>query len=309
MAVASGQNVVIGMKAESQYGSVESGTDYVVVPFNSVSLSLAKTTHESAVINGNRDIQDVIMGAHSVTGDITFHLAHQPAYIDMFEGLLGDTTASSGAYGVGLDRQSYTIQQSFDTDLAGGNDNHQYTGCEINSFNMTIPADGLIECSFGIIGATMATATASTDTDPDNTGANYVETNNPFHSSQVTITEGAANSITTDLSLTIENGISTSNRVGSNIPIKGGIGKCRVTGSMTCHFTSDALLAKFIDNTASSLTISMGSTTTGLSFSMPKIIYTTGAVEVTEGLLSVAVDFVAVSNNGASTITIDTDLS
>ena len=309
MAVASGQNVVIGMKAESDYGSVESGTDYVVVPFNSVSLSLAKTTHESAVINGNRDIQDVIMGAHSVTGDITFHLAHQPAYIDMFEGLLGDTTASSGAYGVGLDRQSYTIQQSFDTDLAGGNDNHQYTGCEINSFNMTIPADGLIECSFGIIGATMATATASTDTDPDNTGANYVEANNPFHSSQVTITEGAANSITTDLSLTIENGISTSNRVGSNIPIKGGIGKCRVTGSMTCHFTSDALLAKFIDNTASSLTISMGSTTTGLSFSMPKIIYTTGAVEVTEGLLSVAVDFVAVSNNGASTITIDTDLS
>ena len=308
MAVASGQNVVIGMKAESTYGSVESGTDYVVVPFNSVSLSLAKTTHESAVINGNRNIQDVIMGAHSVSGDISFHLAHQPAYIDMFEGLLGDSTASSGAYGVGLDRQSYTIQQSFDTDLQGGNDNHQYTGCEINTFSMTIPADGLIECSFSIIGATMSTATASTDTDPDDTGANYVETNNPFHSSQVTITEGTANSITTDLSLTIENGISTSNRVGSNIPIKGGIGKCRVSGSMTCHFTSDALLAKFIDNTSSALTISMGSGATGLSFAMPKIIYTTGAVEVTEGLLSVAVDFVAVSNDGASTITIDTIL-
>ena len=248
------------------------------------------------------------MGAHSVSGDISFHLAHQPAYIDMFEGLLGDSTASSGAYGVGLDRQSYTIQQSFDTDLQGGNDNHQYTGCEINTFSMTIPADGLIECSFSIIGATMSTATASTDTDPDDTGANYVETNNPFHSSQVTITEGTANSITTDLSLTIENGISTSNRVGSNIPIKGGIGKCRVSGSMTCHFTSDALLAKFIDNTSSALTISMGSGATGLSFAMPKIIYTTGAVEVTEGLLSVAVDFVAVSNDGASTITIDTIL-
>ena len=78
---------------------------------------------------------------------------------------------------------------------------------------------------------------------------------------------------------------------------------------MTCHFTSDALLAKFIANTSSSLTISMGSGATGLSFTMAKIIYTTGAVEVTEGLLSVSCDFVAVSNDGASTIVIDTALS
>ena len=80
---------------------------------------------------------------------------------------------------------------------------------------------------------------------------------------------------------------------------------------MTCHFTSDALLAKFIANTSSSLTIQFGanSSATSLKFTMAKIIYTTGAVEVTEGLLSVAVDFVAVSNDGASTITIDTDLS
>lgn len=309
MAIASGTNVVIGMKKESTYGAVEAGTDYVIVPFNSVSLQLAKTNHESAVITGDRNLQDVIMGSHSVSGEIAFHLAHQPAYIDMFEGLLGDSTASSGAYDVGSERQSYTIQQSFDTDLAGGDDNHRYSGCEFNTFSMTIPADGLIECSVGIVGATMTTETTSTDTDPDNGGGNYVEANNPFHSSDVTITEGAANSICTDLSLNIDNGLATTNRIGSDIPLQGGIGKCRVSGSMTCHFESSTLLEKFISDTSSSLTISMGSGASGISFTMAKIIYTTGAVEVGgEGLLSVNMDFVAVSNDGASTLVIDTSL-
>ena len=54
----------------------------------------------------------------------------------------------------------------------------------------------------------------------------------------------------------------------------------------------------------------LGATGTGKTFTMAKIIYTTGAVEVGgEGLLSVSMDFVAVTNGTASTLVIDTDLS
>ena len=300
MAIASGTNVVVGFKKEAAYGSEVAGTDYQIIPFKSASLTLAKTNHESAVITGNRELQDVIMGAHSVTGEISFDLAHQPAYIGMLQGVLGDNSLTGGAMQIGSERQSYTIVQDFGADLNGGDDAHVYTGCEFNNFSMSIPADGLVECSVGIVGATMTTETAGNDADPDDGGSNYVEANNPFHSS----------AILTDLSLSVENGIETTNKVGAVIPIQGGIGKCRVSGSLTAHFTTPALLEKFISNTSSTLTISFGSSTTGISFTMAKIIYTTGSVEVGgEGLLSVAMDFVAVAASATqSALVIDTAL-
>lgn len=310
MTIASGTNVVVGFKKETTYGSEVAGTDYQIIPFKSASLSLAKSSHESAVITGNRELQDVIMGAHSVTGEISFDLAHQPAYISMLQGVLGDSSFSAGALQIGSERQSYTIVQDFGADLNGGDDAHVYTGCEFNNFSMSIPADGLIECSVGIVGATMTTETSGNDTDPDNGGLNYVEANDPFHSSNATITSSNLDAILTDLSLSVENGIETTNKVGDVIPIQGGIGKCRVSGSVTAHFTSPNLLEKFISNTSSSLTISFGSNATGISFTMAKIIYTTGAVEVGgEGLLSVSMDFVAVAaSQFQSALVIDTAL-
>ena len=309
MAIASGTNVVVGFKKETVYGEEVAGEDYQIIPFKSASLSLAKTNHESAVITGNRELQDVIMGAHSVTGEISFDLAHQPAYIGMLQGVLGDSVLSAGAMQIGSERQSYTIVQDFGADLNGGDDAHVYTGCEFNNFSMSIPADGLVECSVGIVGATMSTETSGNDVDPDTGGTNYVEANDPFHSSNATITSGASG-ILTDLSLSVENGIETTNAVGEVIPIQGGIGKCRVSGSLTAHFTTPALLEKFINNDSSTLTISFGSNTTGISFTMAKIIYTTGSVEVGgEGLLSVAMDFVAVAASATqSALVIDTAL-
>ena len=310
MTIASGTNVVVGFELESTYGTAATGNDYEIIPFKSASLSLAKTNHESAVITGNRELQDVIMGAHSVTGEISFDLAHQPAYIGMLQGVLGDSSLSGGAMQIGSERQSYTIVQDFGADLNGGDDAHVYTGCEFNNFSMSVPADGLVECSVGIVGATMTTETAGNDADPDDGGANYVEANNPFHSSDATITSSEAAAILTDLSLSVENGIETTNAVGEVVPIQGGIGKCRVSGSLTAHFTTPALLEKFISNTSSTLTISFGSSTTGISFTMAKIIYTTGVVEVGgEGLLSVAMDFVAVAASATqSALVIDTAL-
>jgi len=313
MAIASGTNVVVGFKKETVYGEEVAGEDYQIIPFKSASLSLAKTNHESAVITGNRELQDVIMGAHSVTGEISFDLAHQPAYTTMLQAVLGSTAdGSATAFGIDKLRQSFTIVQDFGADINNGNDAHVYTGCEFNNFSMSIPADGLIECSVGIVGRTMvAQANALDANGPDDDGSHYVEVNDPFHSSNATITSSNLDAILTDLSLSVENGIETTNKVGDVKPIQGGISKCRVSGSVTAHFTSANLLDKFISNTSSSLTISFGSNTAGISFTMAKIIYTTGAVEVGgEGLLSVAMDFVAVANSATeSTLVIDTDLS
>lgn len=307
MGIASGQNTTLHIQEETSYGVAPSG-NYTALGFASVSLALAKTNHESMVITGSREVQDVIMGSHSVTGDISFPLAHQDAYIEAISAVLGDTTASGGAFEVGNERNSYTLSVSHEQDISGNDDVHLFKGCEFNSFGLTIPADGLVECTFGVVGATMTTENSSSLGTPEAFNA----TDNPFHSSAVTITEGGSQSaIITDLTLNIDNGISTTNRIGSVTPIQGGISKCRVTGTLTAHFTSGVLYEKFVANTSSSLLISMGSGSTGLSFNMPNVVFTTGTVEVAgEGLLTVQMEFVATeTTGGASTITFDSSIS
>ena len=314
MAIQSGQTVDLTFAKESSYGDKIGGDVYTRIPYNSCSLALTKTTQESNQLTGDRNVHDVFQGAHSVAGDITFNLSHQAVFIEMFEALLGDHTASSGVLEVGTERSSYTIHQAF-TDLATTKDNHVYVGCEFNSFSMTIPADGLVECTFGIVGSSME----SHDNRQDGTVSNFSDTNEPFHSSNCTISidGGSGNLATvTDFSLSIDNGISTTNRIGAVKPIQGGISKCRVTGSLTAHFDSTTLYEKFIDtNNFVDIVVTCGAAggaETGIRFDMSKVRVTAGAVEIGgEGLVSVALEFTAMRNdaNDQSTILIDTDLS
>ena len=314
MTIQSGQTVDLTFGKETTYGSAIGGDVYTRIPYNSCSLSLTKSTQESNQLTGDRNVHDVFQGAHSVSGDITFNLSHQAVFTEMFEAILGDHTASNGVIEVGSERASYTIHQAF-TDLSTTKDNHQYVGCEFNSFSMTIPADGLVECTVGVIGATMT----SHDNRQDGTVSNFSDTNEPFHSSDCEITiDGGSTALTTitELSLSIDNGIATTNRVGSDVPIQGGIGKCRVTGSMTAHFESTTLYEKFLDNNNFvDLTIRVGASggaETGILFDMSKVRITAGNIEIGgEGLVSVALEFTALRNdsNDQSTIQIDTDLS
>jgi len=311
MPIANGQNVKLSIKEETTYGTAITNAAYDVFPFKSVNLSLTKTNHESAVITGDREVQDVIMGALSVAGDVSFDLSNQAAYITGLLGIMGDDAASSGVIEIGPVRQSYTFHQTF-LDLSSNNDVHVFKGCEFNSFSMTIPSDGLIECSFGLIGSTMTTENAEID----GAEANYTDTNNPYHSSEAVISlGGATTAIITDFSLAIDNGLATTNKIGALEAQQGGISKCRVTGSFTAHFDDSAGVGhyeKFLANTKEAIVVTLGSGSTGMSFTMAEVVYTTSTVEVGgEGLLSISAEFTAIykDSNNTSALVIDTDLS
>lgn len=311
MAIQSGQNTKLSIQEETTYGTAITDAAYDVVPFTSVNLTLAKTNFESAVITGDRQVQDVIMGAHSVTGDVSFELSHQGAYIEMLRAVLGANALESGGdFTIGLTRQSYTLHQTFLDLASGNNDVHVFKGCEFNTFSMTIPADGLIECSFGVIGSTMTTE----NSEIDGSETNYNDENNPYHSSQAVVSlGGATTALVTDFSLSIDNGISTANEIGSVLAVQGGIGKCRVTGSMTVHFDTQgvAQMEKFINNDKEAVIVTLGSGQTGIKFTMAEVVYTTGTVEVSgEGLVSCSMEFSAIhkDTNNTSSLVIDTSL-
>ena len=310
MPIANGQNVKLSIKEETTYGNAITDAAYDVFPFKSVNLSLTKTNHESGVITGDREVQDVIMGAVSVAGDVSFDLSHQAAYITGLLGIMGDDATSNGVINIGSVRQSYTFHQTF-LDLNSNNDVHVFKGCEFNSFSMTIPSDGLIECSFGLIGSTMTTENAEID----GAEANYTDTNNPYHSSEADISlGGATTAIITDFSLAIDNGLATTNKIGALEAQQGGISKCRVTGSFTAHFDDSAGVGhyeKFLANDKEAIVVTLGSSTTGMSFTMAEVVYTTSTVEVGgEGLLSISAEFTAIykDSNNTSALVIDNDL-
>tara|TARA_R110002153_G_scaffold80034_9_gene203866 strand:- start:1483 stop:2418 length:936 start_codon:yes stop_codon:yes gene_type:complete len=311
MPIANGQNVKLSIKEEATYGTAITDAAYDVFPFKSVNLTLTKTNHESAVITGDREVQDVIMGALSVAGDVSFDLSNQAAYVTGLLGIMGDNAASSGVIEIGSVRQSYTFHQTF-VDLNSNNDVHVFKGCEFNSFSMSIPSDGLIECSFGLIGSTMSTE----NSEIDGSEANYTDTNNPYHSSDAVISlGGATTAIVTDFSLAIDNGLATTNKIGALEAQQGGISKCRVTGSFTAHFDdSDGVghYEKFLANTKEAIIVTLGSGSTGMKFTMAEVVYTTSTVEVGgEGLLSISAEFTAIykDSNNTSSLVIDTDLS
>ena len=311
MPIANGQNVKLSIQEEATYGVAITDAAYDVFPFKSVNLSLTKTNHESAVITGDREVQDVIMGSVSVAGDVSFDLSHQAAYIEGLRAVMGvNALEAGGDFQIGSVRQSYTFHQTF-LDLSSNNDVHVFKGCEFNAFSMTIPSDGLIECSFSLIGSTMTTE----NSEIDGSEANYTDTNNPYHSSDAVISlGGATTAIVTDFSLAIDNGLATTNKIGSLEAQQGGISKCRVTGSFTAHFDdSDGVghYEKFLANTKEAIIVTLGSGATGIKFSMAEVVYTTSTVEVGgEGLLSISAEFTAIYKDSSNTsaLVIDTAL-
>lgn len=301
---ASGANTRLALEAESTYGTEPSG-NWSIFPFNSHTLGLTKAVNESAIITGDRNVKNVKLGAHQVAGDITFDLSNQAIYSEVFRALLGSTTITNGQSGVGTERISFSGQTEF-LDLTGINDVHIYNGLEMNSLGLSIPATGICTGTLGVVGQTM-------DTEATSVGGTLVaadDTNLPFDASEVTITEGAADSIVTELSLNIDNGLSNQNVVGSVLAAQGAGGKCRVTGSMTALFESGTLLEKFIANTESALTLEFGSGADGFRFVMPRIVFTAGASPVEgDGLISLSMEFQALANGNASSITFDDDLT
>jgi hypothetical protein len=314
MTIANGQNVKLSIQEETVYGTAITDAPYAIFPFNSVNLSLTKTNHESQVITGNREVQDVIMGAVSVAGDVSFELSHQAAYIEGLRAVMGDdalgTGGDAGEINIGSVRQSYTFHQTF-LDLGSNSDVHVFKGCEFNSFSMSIPSDGLVECTFGLIGSTMSVE----NSEIDGTEEGFVDANNPYHSNDCVITLGSATTaIITDFSLAIDNGLATTNKIGAEAAQQGGISKCRVTGSFTAHFTDTDGVGqynKFINGTKELLSVQLGTGNTGMKFTMPEVVYTTATVEVGgEGLLSVSTEFTAIykDNGNLSALEIDTAL-
>jgi len=294
MTTATGARHSAGFIAEATYGTTVATPAFADIRHTGMSLALTKNTFESAEVRSDRQIAHFRHGVRNIAGDIGIELSYG-TFDDFLEALMGGTWAANVLL-AGTSRRSFTIERYF-ANIAIP-EWHRFTGCEVNSLNLSITPDAIITGSFGIVGKDNSIGTAIL------TGATYpaATTTSPFDAFTGTINEGGASIGTvTGLEITIENGLSPLFVVGSNTTERPSIGKSRVTGTLTAFFESKTLLEKFINETASSIDITLTDGTSSIQLDLPNIKYTGGQPDVEgEGEVTIALPFTALYSSGDS---------
>ena len=300
MTIANGAQHSLHYVAETTYGTTPSTPSFKPLPHTGTSLGLTKDAIESEKLRGDRQVEDFRHGNKSVGGDITGELEYG-AFDDLIEAVFCGTWTSD-VLKTGTTRRSFTIERKFG-DLATP-EYHRHTGCEINTFGLSVSPNSMITATFGVIGKDLSLATTTVS------GATYANDagNTPFDSFTGSITEGGSSIATvTALELNIENGIEPLFTVGSQTTSRPSIGKSRATGTLTTYFESKSLYEKFLNETSSSISLTL----TDLDgndylIELGNVKYNSGQPDVSgEGTITIAMEFVALyDSTDASNIVI-----
>ena len=304
MTIANGAQHSLHYVAETTYGTTPSTPSFKPLPHTGTSLGLSKDAIESEKLRGDRQVEDFRHGNKSVAGDITSELEYG-AFDDVLEAVFCGTWTSD-VLKTGTTRRSFTIERKFG-DLATP-EYHRHTGCEMNTFGLSVAPNSMVTATFGVIGKDLAIATSVV------TGASYASDagNSPFDSFTGSINEGGSSIATvTALELSIENGIEPLFTVGSQTTSRPSIGKSRATGTLTTYFESKALYEKFLNETSSSLDLTL-TDLDGNSYQIElgNVKYNSGQPDVGgEGTITIAMEFVALydGTDGSNIVITRTD--
>ena len=188
----------------------------------------------------------------------------------------------------GTTRRSFTIERNF-SDIVQF---QRYTGCEFDKFSLSVKPEGIVDCTFSVLGQGQSGGVSILS------GATYpaATTGSPFDGFSGTITEGGTTiALVTDVKLDLVNGLNPLFVVGSAQTIQPSIGRSNVTGTVTAFFQDAALINKFINETASALSFTVGDGTNTMTFTCPRIKYTGAPPNVAgEGPIVLAMPFQAI---------------
>lgn len=288
MTFANGAQHSLHFIAETTYGTTPSTPGFSPIPHTGTSLAVSKDAVESEKLRGDRQVEDFRHGNKTVGGDITCELEYE-AFDDLLEAVCCGTWATD-VLKAGTTRRSFTIQRKFG-DLATP-EFHTYKGCEFNTLAVSVSPNAMVTTTFGVIGKDLTLATSAI------TGSTFAADvgNSPFDSFTGSISEGGSSIATvTSIEFTLENGIEPLFSVGSQTTNRPSIGRSRLTGTLTTYFESKTLYEKFLNETSSSITLTLTDLDgNSYEFDFSNVKYNSGQPDVSgEGTVTVAMDFIA----------------
>lgn len=293
MSIASGSNTYLAYGEESTYGTAPA--NLTALRFTGESLNFKAASTVSNEIRADRNVSDVIRTAYSSEGAFNFELSY--GTFDAFiEGLLQSTWSGAGAGATltnGVTQKSYTIEKGMSTQASGvANKFFLFTGMVPDGMSLTMNTGAIVNGSMKFKGSNTTYGTSAQDASL--TAANTNSVMNAV--AHLAMTEGGSSigNVRT-LSFEIDNGLREQRAIGSQAAIGIGAGKFHVKGKMSVYFSDATVYQKFLNDTASSLTVTFddnGGTAGGNTyiFNFPKVKYSGATIVAGSSETDIVVD-------------------
>jgi hypothetical protein len=266
---------------ESTYGvTPTSNPTFTDLRHTSVTLGLTKGAKTSDELNPDRQIRDHRHGIRSVSGDVGFELSYE-SFDDMLEAM-AQGTWTADVLKAGTTRRSFSVLRHFSDIADGAAKPYQlFTGCEVNSFNLTVNAEDPVTGTFSLLGKDLSplqnltafgtpTFSSPTTTEMFDGFTGFVKEN------------GVTIATVTEITLSWDNGLEPRYSVFSDSTSQHGNGRSNLTGSIGAYFDDSSLIEKFLDETVSSLEFELEDPAGNkYTFLVPKIKYTGGQADAT----------------------------
>jgi hypothetical protein len=289
--VARGSRVGVTYAMEDTWTSLATVYTAYELRVTGIGVNLSKDSFQSQELRSDRHISDLRHGMFNVSGDISVELSYG-SFDDLIESAMYSEWETDDTIVTGTTEKSFTLQKHF-SDIT---QYHVFPGCIVNTWGINVTPNGLITSTFNVIGETMNTAAT-----PTISGASAKSAYSPFDSFSGTLTEGGvANALITSIDFSISNNIQTLPIIGSNKTTGLVDGRANITGTVSAYFANSTLLAKFINETESSLSFQITDGTRSFTFLMPRIKYSGGDVPVSgEGPIVMNMPFQALYDSGS----------
>ncbi|MGP9819185.1 phage tail tube protein [Salinarimonas sp. NSM] len=292
MAFAQGSRHDIAYVAESVFGTTPETPSMKALRYTSTTLNLTKEAFVSEEIRSDRQIEISRHGNRQGAGEIGFELSYGALDDLLASAMFADW--SSNVISPGTTLKPFTIERRH-LDIGRY---LRFTGCIVNTLSLSITPNAMVTGSLGIVAKDVAPATTALGS------PTAAPANEPFSSFEGTLTEGGSPiAIVTGLELQLANGVEPNFVIGSPTTPQMSFGRANLTGTLTAFFENTTLYEKFVNETISSLAVTLedpaGNT---LAIEIPRLKYNGAEVPVSgEGSILMEMPFQALRDSSEGT--------
>jgi hypothetical protein len=278
---AQGARSRLSIAPETSFGTLPGTPVAVVLPYKSHSLSLNKERVQGADILSDRMAFVDRHGNRSVGGSIEVDL-RRGDYDTLLVAAFFITFCTADVINIGTTPKFFTLEDGA-LDITQF---RRFTGCMVSTATFNLAPNQMVQTTFDIVGRDMAQSAVSHDSTPD-APSNY----QPFGSFEGTLLEGGVTTnselcIVSALQFSISNDVSPAHVIlcddNASRAAQMQFGMATIEGTMTVYYKDAALINKFINETESSLSVTVDSPSGAddYTFYFPRIKYNGASVPV-----------------------------
>lgn len=274
MAFAQGSRSSLAYIAETAFGTTPATPTFAYLPFNTHSIDLSKDRVEGNEIQSDRMTRVDRHGNKQAGGSLEVDL-RKGDFDELIESAFF-SSFSTDVVKVGTTPKYFTIEDAAE-DISQF---RAFTGMAVSGMSVSIAPNQMVSTTFDMVGKDMTQAATTASTGGTPTAAT---SNQPFDSYSGTISDGgSAVSIVTSIDFSIQNSLAPTFVVGSDAAQSLEYGRAVVEGTMTVYYEDAALINKFLNETESSIEVSVDDPTgsNSYTFLFPRVKYNGASVPV-----------------------------